>query len=334
MRNGSYLRGGVTGFVIVLTAAYAISFNGGVMFLKSGVGRWLMRGLAGLVVLLILALVGSYFISEHRINQTYQIQVTAVPIPTSAEALAEGQRLYVVRGCVDCHHENGAGGVFIDDPALGRVSAANLTAGQGGIGGVYQVADWVRSIRHGVGPDGKSLMVMPSQEFNGLNDADLGALVAYVKSLPPVDSQAPANRMGPLGRILLVANVIPLLPAEMIDHNATQQAAIDPGVTVEYGAYLAQTCKGCHGATLSGGPVPGVPADPPYPANLTPDQATGLGNWTEADFRRALREGKRPDGSSLSPEMPWMALGQMTDKELQALWLYLQSVPPQPYGNR
>jgi hypothetical protein len=72
----------------------------------------------------------------------------------------------------------------------------------------------------------------------------------------------------------------------------------------------------------------------PYPANLTPDGATGLGDWTEADFIRALREGKRPDGSSLSPQMPWMAFGQMNDTELKALWLYLQSVPAQPYGNR
>jgi cytochrome c553 len=175
---------------------------------------------------------------------------------------------------------------------------------------------------------------MPSQEFNGLSDADLGRLIAYIKSLPPVDHELPLDKLGPLGRVLLVANAIPVLPAELIDHMATRPAVVEPGVSVEYGSYLAQTCAGCHGATLSGGPTPGVSEEAPYPANLTPDEATGLGSWTEADFIRALREGKRPDGSSLSPKMPWMVFGQMTDTELKALWLYLQSVPSKPYGNR
>jgi mono/diheme cytochrome c family protein len=334
MKNNGYFRSGLTGLVIILTATYALSFNGGVMLLKSKLGKWLLRGLLGLVALLLLALAGVYLISEQRVNQTYQVQPPAIPIPTGAEAIAEGQRLFVVRGCVDCHKENGAGGVFIDDPALGRVSAANLTAGQGGIGGDYNEVDWVRAIRHGVGPDGKPLLIMPSQEFNGISDDDLGEIVAYLKSLPPVDTELPANTLGPLGRILLVANAIPVIPAEVIDHNVVRPITIEPGVTVEYGAYLGQTCKGCHGLTLSGGPIPGVPAEPPYPANLTPDMATGLGSWTEADFIRALREGKRPDGTALDPTMPWKAFGQMTDTELKALWLFLQSVPPKEYGNR
>jgi hypothetical protein len=77
-----------------------------------------------------------------------------------------------------------------------------------------------------------------------------------------------------------------------------------------------------------------VPAEPPYPANLTPDVATGLGQWSEADFLRVFREGKRPDGSEIKPPMPWQAMGHMTDNELKAIWLYLQSVPAKPYGNR
>lgn len=333
MKNNGYLRGGLTGLVIILTATYALSFNGGVMFLKSKLGKWLLRGLVGLVALLLVALIGVYFISEQRVNRSYQVQAPAIPIPTDAEAIAEGQRLFTVRGCLDCHKENGAGGILIDDPLLGRVSAANLTAGQGGVGGIYKDVDWVRAIRHGVGPDGKPLLIMPSQEFNGINDTDTGAIIAYLKSLPPVDTEMPVDKLGPLGRILLVANAIPIIPAEVIDHTV-RPAAIEPDVTVEYGEYLGQTCKGCHGLTLSGGPIPGVPAEPPYPANLTPHEATGLGSWTEADFIRALREGERPDGSAIDPQMPWKAFGQMTDTELKALWLYLQSVPAKEYGNR
>jgi hypothetical protein len=176
---------------------------------------------------------------------------------------------------------------------------------------------------------------MPSQEFNGINDADLGAIIAYLKSLPAVENELPANRLGPLGRALMVGQVIPVLAAEVIDHEARRPAAITPAVTIEYGAYLAQTCKGCHGEGLSGGPIPGVPSEPPFPANLTPDMETGLGQWTEADFVRALRTGQRPDQTAINPKaMPWPVLGQMTDTELSALWLYLQSVPAKSHGNR
>ncbi|MFA6986256.1 MAG: cytochrome c, partial [Arenimonas sp.] len=53
-----------------------------------------------------------------------------------------------------------------------------------------------------------------------------------------------------------------------------------------------------------------------------------LGGWQEADFFRALREGKRPDGSAIDPFMPWQAFAKMSDDEIASLWAYLQTVPP------
>jgi hypothetical protein len=76
--------------------------------------------------------------------------------------------------------------------------------------------------------------------------------------------------------------------------------------------------------------VAGPPGLPPA-SNLTP---AGIGAWTEADFVRALREGKRPDGSPLNEFMPWKVFRGMTDAEYHALWLYLRSVPPKPFGNK
>lgn len=296
--------------------------------------KWLGVILAGLVGLLAVVLGIVYVRSEDRINNVYEVQPATVTIPSEAEAITEGKRLFASRGCVDCHYANGAGGSFIADPLLGRVSAANLTAGEGGVGGSYSDTDWVRSIRHGVGPDGKPLWIMPSHEYNGLDDRDLGAIIAYLKNLPPVNQENEANMLGPLGRILLVTDQIAVLPAERIDHAAPRPVAVQPALTKEYGAYLAQTCTGCHGAGLSGGAIPGVPADPPYPANLTPEPTTGLGQWTEADFFRAIRTGQRPDGSTISQAMPWVNFSQMSDMELSALWLYLQSRPALPEGQR
>lgn len=296
--------------------------------------KWIGVGLLSLAGLVLLALGLVYPLSNARLNKTYDIQPSAVSIPTGETAVAEGERLFVTRGCIDCHGVDGSGKVIMDAPLVGTVSGSNLTTGEGGVGQLYSDSDWARAIRHGIGPDGKPLLVMPSQEFNAMNDNDLGMMIAYLKSLPPVDHLLAPNAAGPLGRILLVTNLAPILPVEQIDHTAPR-AAVEPGATVAYGQYLAQNCIGCHGVGLSGGPLPGLPAEPPLPRNLTPDVETGLGTWTETDFFVAMREGKRPDGSPLAPDkMPWPNFKQMTDEELTALWLYLQSIPPQPYGNR
>jgi mono/diheme cytochrome c family protein len=298
--------------------------------------KWIGIILSGLVGLIIVALVGVFIISNTQINKTYDVQPAAVAIPTDPAAIAEGKRLYTTRGCVDCHGADSSGKIVADDPLLGRLVASNLTVGQGGVGSTYSDIDWVRAIRHGLGPDGQPLLLMPSDEFNALDDTDLGTLIAYLKSVPAVDNEVPARRVGPLGRVLIVAGQIPsLLPAKFIDHDAPRPATVARAVTPEYGAYLAKSCIGCHGSGLSGGPIPGVPAEPPFPANLTPDADTGLGQWQEVDFIRAMREGKRPNGSEINAKaMPWPIFSQMTDTELSALWLYLQSIPTQPHGNR
>jgi hypothetical protein len=109
-------------------------------------------------------------------------------------------------------------------------------------------------------------------------------------------------------------------------------ADVPAGRTVAYGRYLASVagCHGCHGHGLSGGRVAGPPGLPPA-SNLTP---AGIGGWTERDFVRALREGRRRDGSTIDEFMPWRTLGRMTDEELGALWDYLRSVPPKPFGGK
>jgi mono/diheme cytochrome c family protein len=102
-------------------------------------------------------------------------------------------------------------------------------------------------------------------------------------------------------------------------------------VTVEFGRHLAGPCMGCHGPDLAGGPIAG--GDPAWvPArNLTPDP-TGLAGWTYAQFEAALRRSVRPDGTALQAPMTFLRplAERMTDVELQALWLYLQSVPAVP----
>jgi len=289
--------------------------------------KWLGIFLIGLVAIGLLAVAGVYIVSGSGINKTYDVAAQPITVPTDAAAIEEGARLTIIRGCNDCHEADFGGKLFIDDPLLGTFYTANLTSGAGGVAAHYSVEDWDRAIRHGINPEGKGVMIMPSNEFSVLSDEQLGQIIAYLQSVPPVDREHPAPKVGLLGRVLFLAGQLPLLPAAAIDHTAVHPAAITPAASAEYGAYIATSCIGCHQPNLAGGPIPGAaPGDPPS-ANLTP--AGHLANWTLEDFRTVLRNGVTPEGTALNPEvMPWPIMQHMTDVEIEAVWLYLNSLPP------
>jgi mono/diheme cytochrome c family protein len=298
--------------------------------------RWSGIVLGGLIGMVLIAAVVLYLIGGGRIDKTYTIPAETIAIPTDQASVDRGRHLATaISKCVDCHGANLGGAIFLDvtTPPLFRAVAPNLTRGQGGVGAQLTDADFARAIRHGVGPDGRALLVMPADDYFPMSDADVGALIAYIRSLPPIDSQLPPSEIRPLGQILLAAGLLPSFAAELIDHEAKRETAPPAGVTAEYGRYLAMTggCTGCHGPGLSGGPIPGVPPDFPPARNISP---TGIGSWSDADFFRALREGKRPDGSAIDPFMPWMATRKMTDDEIKALLAYLRTAPPRPDGMR
>lgn len=228
------------------------------------------------------------------------------------------------------------GNIYLDDPSVGKVVASNLTAGKGGVGGEYTDAGWVNAIRHGVRMDGTPLLFMPSTEFYFLSDDDLGAVIAYIKSAPPVENVLPPSSVSFSGRIIMtLIPEITFIPAELIPHDAPRPVEPEVAVTPEYGAYLTYSCKVCHGLTMSGGRIPGFPASWPPALNLTWGGGSSLPTWTEEDFRVALRTGKTPMGVQLRKEyMPWTSYQYMSDDELRAVWTYLKSLPPKEYGNR
>lgn len=293
------------------------------------------RVLLALVALLVSGTAALYGYTQYRMQQKHPAEERlAVAVTADPQLIQAGARLAKVRGCVDCHGEDLGGKTFLDVAPVGRVFASNLTAGRGGVGSAYSDVDLARAIRHGVRPDGEALLIMPSQEFQGLSDEDVAAMIAYIRSVPPVDNEPFEPSVGPVGRFLYLTGQAPLLPAELIDHAAPRPAAPAPGPTAEYGAYLATGCIGCHGNHYSGGKIPGMPPEFPAASNLTMDLETGLGTWTEEHFFAALRTGRRPDGSELRPEMPWKLTAAMTDDEIRALWLYLQTVERREFGNR
>lgn len=292
--------------------------------------KWLGIVVGGLIGLLVLALVAAYLISSLRMNKTYEVQAEEIAVPTDAETIAYGKRLVTIRGCTGCHGEGLSGETLVEDPALGKLYSANLTGGQGSDMSAYTDALLARAIRHGVDENNKPLLVMPSHEFYVLSNEDVGAIIAYLHSLPAVDHERPKNSIGPLGRVLYLAGVLDLVPAELIDHEAARPPAPEPGVTVEYGAYMAVVCQGCHGQDYAGGRLPGSGPDDPIALNLTPGGE--LAGWSEEDFITVIRTGIRPSGTQLADAMPWREFKEMTDEELKAVWVFLQSLPPREQG--
>jgi mono/diheme cytochrome c family protein len=285
------------------------------------------RVLLGVVVLAIVAALVVTVVSDQRLGRTYDIptEVLALTIPNDNATIARGHHLAVISGCTECHSKDLGGRVFLDVPPFLLV-APNLTRGTDGAGATFTSADFVRAIRHGVAPNGRAFVLMPAQHFNYLSDADLAAIIAYVKNVPPVERELPAESFRPLGRVLLVLNQLPPPPAAVIDHTGAHPAQM-PAATVAYGRYLANAtgCTDCHRADLAGGPIAGLPPSAPHAQNITP---AGIGAWTDADFFRALRVGKRPDGTTLDTLMPWPDFSQMTDTEINAILRFVRSVPP------
>jgi len=253
------------------------------------------------------------------------IKVQPVPGATGDQALARGKYLYASRGCVDCHGANGAGRTFVDDGSL-RIAGPNITTGPGGVVAAYQPVDWVRAIRHGVSPQGRALMVMPSEDYNRFTNDDMAALVAYITTLPPVAGQAAVVDLPLPVRALYGFGLIKDAAAK-IDHALPPPQPVAEGVTVAHGAYVANMCIGCHGAKLAGGKIPGGPPDWPAAANLTPGAGSVMPLYPDADSMiRMFRTGKRPDGAPVKV-MPFESLREMSETDLRALHLYLKGLP-------
>lgn len=279
--------------------------------------------LAGLVVVVLVAVGAIFGLSSSKLGQRLAITPEPLPIPTDSATLERGKHFAGPIGkCTDCHGDD-LRGQIMDMGPLGRLTAGNLTTGKGGLSG-WTEADFIRAIRHGVRPDSSLLVFMPSGVYHDLTDTDLAAIVAYVRSVPPVDNELPKSTVGPIGRMLTVTQTAKMVPALGIDHAAPFPTAVPAGPTPEYGRYLATVggCTYCHRADLSGGLVEGPPGSPPS-ADLRASGPTA--RWTEADFATALRTGKRPDGSVLNPAMPWRLAGQMTDEEISAVWAYMRA---------
>jgi mono/diheme cytochrome c family protein len=289
--------------------------------------KWIAIILSGLIGILFLVFLGLFMKGNASLQKTYNIPADNIAIPTDPTNIDNGKHR-VETMCVSCHGGDLSGKIaWFNAGPLGTVDSANLTSGAGGVGRDFTDQDFVRAIRFGVDPQGKPIFMPAVTAFQHLSDADLGAIIAYIKTIPPVDHQTHGIQFSPLGKIMLAVGQIGSLPAETVAQTA-HVTAPPAGANSQYGQYLVDIigCRECHGAQLTGGKFPDPNVTLAVP-NITP--GSDLKTWTEQDFVMAMRTGVTPDNDHLNPAMPWHEIGRLTDDELKAIWLYLQSLPVQ-----
>jgi mono/diheme cytochrome c family protein len=261
---------------------------------------------------------------------------------TMAQTPVERGRYLVdsVMTCHNCHTPMGpngpqldkalSGGLRFDEPPF-DVTAPNITPDpETGIG-KWSDADVKRALLDGVRPDGVKLAaVMPSAFYNILTPADLDGIVAYLRSLEPVSNKVrdPVYKMQ--------------TPHRLFPGAEKAMPAADLGDKVKRGFYLATIahCMECH--TPFGPPGAGVdfqsslgkggrefkgPWGVSVSRNITASKTSGIGDWSDAEVKRAIVEGVRKDGSKLKPPMGFRYYAKMTDGDVDAIVAYLRTVP-------
>ena len=296
--------------------------------------KWIGIVLGSLIGLLVLVVVGLIVYGQLSFKRVHADRpLYPIAADTSPEGLARGEYLMEsVMGCNQaCHSPEGkpfVGAVenINEGPIAVTFAVPNLTPEQETGLGDWSDAEIARAIREGLDRDGVELVVMPAYNYHALSDADVAAMVGYLRNLEPVPNQVPPFQANAVAKVMVALGMFgPEATGEPI---TVEQDAPPPG-TPEYGGYLVAlgACRDCHQADLSGGAIPfSEPGSPPAP-NLTP--AGRLSGWTEADFLKVMHNGLTPDGRTLNPEaMPWPAYGRMTDEDLAAIFQYLQTLPP------
>ncbi|MEW5850990.1 MAG: cytochrome c [Myxococcota bacterium] len=266
--------------------------------------KWVGITVATLTGVLGVVMAVTNYLSLQKINHVWDVQPQAIQIPDDAVSQKEGQRLFGARGCAKCHGEDGAGVLILDNPLIGTLWGANLTPGEGGVVRNYTGADWVRTVRHGIKPNGYPLQVMDSKEYQYMSDRDLGLIVSFIRSLPPVSRATPPQRISVLSHMWHGLGLLEVTTADQVDHQRRHDADPPPGATPEFGKHLLRLqCQGCHGDGLSGGKLTGAPGLP-IPPTSPPTWRRAWGAGLLSSSPRSCARGVVPTGACWTSSCP------------------------------
>ena len=288
---------------------------------------------------------GGLAATELRSKRTFDVPYPAIAFPTDPATIERGRYLvYGPAACAYCHvprEQWTTLGEGTELPLTGNhifrlgpvsFSPPNLTPDEATGIGRRTEGELARMLRHGVRADGRA--AFPLMSYQNVSDDDLAAIVAFLRSRPPVANAVPGHRLTLLGKALMAFAIEPVGPA-------TPPRRTSPvGPSVERGDYLANNvsaCAECHtdrgpdgalvGPRFGGGQQMDL-ADPTkiaVPPNLTPDADTSpVGKWDEEMFVVRFRAGEVIPGTP----MPWGAFARMTEDDVRSVYRYLRTLPP------
>jgi mono/diheme cytochrome c family protein len=274
-------------------------------------------------------------------NRIAAFTAATVYIVLSGAAIAETpleRGTYLMQSivaCGNCHTPKGpngelpgmelAGGFKFDEPPF-TAYASNITPDKDTGIGNWTDAQLIKAIREGIRPDGSIIgPPMPIVLYRGLSDNDAKAIVAYLRNIKPVKNEVPKSEYR-----------IPLPPA--YGPPVGQVADVAKSDKVAYGAYLAGPaghCLECHtpmgqrgrdfqNQLGAGGFEFHGPWGTSVAVNITP---TGLKSRSDADIKKMVTTGKRPDGSRMLPPMAYPYYANISAEDLDALVAYLRTLP-------
>jgi mono/diheme cytochrome c family protein len=307
------------------------------------VAKWLLFALIALIACVAIAV--TFTIGWRPFIGPKARPLTSRTFEHTPQRLERGRYIATARsGCIYCHSPHdwkapgtpiivgseGSGDIQPETDLPGRIVASNLTPDRETGAGNWTDDQFARAIREGIGHDGRALFpMMPYGHFRRMSDEDLASVIVYLRSLPAVRHQLPKTEI-----IFPVKYLIRSAPEPVTSPVADNESAD----LVKRGEHLVDQagCVDCHTPMVRGANVPGMdfaggsifagPWGSVASANLTPD-ATGISYYDEALFVKTIRIGA-VGARVLSPIMPVMVYGNLSDSDLKAMFAYLRTVKP------
>ncbi len=306
--------------------------------------KFLRFSLFLILAIVVFALSFAGFI-QFRGIPSYEAKTFPVKVESSPEKIAHGKKLAAML-CVKCHLDpetNVLSGKFLADspPIFGKVYSKNITQSK-----EHGIGNWtdeqiVYLLRTGIRPDGTFIPpYMP--KFNGMADEDIESILAWLHSDDPVlqasDATPPSTEPSFFTKFLCNVAIKPL------PYDGSPRSLPDTNDAVAHGKYLATyqlQCFACHSKDFAkvndlqpelsegyfggGNPMVNYDGKVVNTANLTMDEETGIGAWTEEEFIAAVKEMRTPHGKIL--QYPMEPYPLLTDKEVSHIYAYLKTVP-------
>ena len=271
----------------------------------------------------------------HAISMLNISPAISLPNVSPANSNLAKRGAYIARtaDCMACHREDYSGGVAIETP-IGNIYSTNITPSQRyGIGN-YTENDFKKALQKGRAPTHQLYPAMPYPSYHGIADADISALFAYFQTVPAVE-EAPEK----ITKLPFPLNIRTLMLAWNVINVPSTESRAGLTQTQQRGEYLVNNlehCGTCHTPrNLTQGLdkdkyLSGAPLGKWYAPNITPDNDSGIGRWSEQDIVTYLRTGmldKRAYAGGPMAEAVAHSTRYLSDEDLSAMAAYLKVVP-------